>query len=83
MIMENDYAPQGTFAVGDDVVWNSDVLTRYNGREGRITRVINYGEILDLYHVVFEGDDESNFIPAMSNDFLVGGALGREPVEAA
>ena len=77
--MQNDYAPQGTFAVGDRIVWDSEIVPRFNGFEGVITRVINYGDVMDLHRVVLDGDDDDNYVPALSNDFR----LVTEPVEAA
>lgn len=67
--MDNDYAPQGTFAVGDRIVWDSEVVTRFNDLDGIIIRVIHYGDIMDLYHVVFDGETVDNYVPALSNDF--------------
>lgn len=64
--MDNGYAPQGTYNVGDRVVWMSAVAPRHNDRRGVVAKVIPYGDVLDLLFIQLDGDD--TFVPAHSND---------------
>lgn len=67
--MQNDYAPQGTYNVGDVVEWASEIqLWARNGELATIVRVTPYGDKLDLFHVEFA---DGFVAPAMSNDFFV------------
>lgn len=65
--MNNNYAPQGVHHVGDKVVWTSDFARHHLARQGVIVRVIPYGETMELYKVLLDGDAVG--VSALSTDF--------------
>lgn len=71
--MNNNYAPQGTYTVGDILVWNSKFnYIHRNGDLVKVVKVIPYGDVMDLYKVVFDDQttNDANPISALSNDLV-------------